>query len=134
MAPNPLVSLFGHLVACSGRKRDNRQTDGRTDRMTDQPLLRMRRGLMTPTYACTVCTRASLPPHRRTRSKATNMYMYMYTFHLVQTSTFSLLACSKYYLYMGPCRNTVEVLLQLTCVSKCWCYFMGFALGQYFFM
>ena len=30
MALNPLVSLFGRLVARSGRKRGNRQTDGRT--------------------------------------------------------------------------------------------------------
>ena len=28
MALNPLVSLFGRLVARSGRKRGNRQTDG----------------------------------------------------------------------------------------------------------
>ena len=34
---NPLVSLFGGLVARSGR-----QTDGQTDGMTDQPSLRMR--------------------------------------------------------------------------------------------
>ena len=33
---NPLVSLFGRLVACSGRKRGNRQTDRRTDRQTDR--------------------------------------------------------------------------------------------------
>ena len=32
---NPLVSLFGRLVARSGRKRGNRQTDGRTDGRTD---------------------------------------------------------------------------------------------------
>ena len=38
VALNPLVSLFGRLVARSGRKRGNRQTDGRTDRMTDQVL------------------------------------------------------------------------------------------------
>ena len=36
MALNPLVSLFGRLVARSGRKRGNRQTDGRTD---DRPTL-----------------------------------------------------------------------------------------------
>ena len=32
MVLNPLVSLFGRLVACSGRKRGNRQTNGRNDR------------------------------------------------------------------------------------------------------
>ena len=31
----PLVSLFGRLVARSGRKRDNGQTDGRTDGRTN---------------------------------------------------------------------------------------------------
>ena len=36
MALNPLVSRFGRLVARSGRKRGNRQTDGRTDGMTNQ--------------------------------------------------------------------------------------------------
>ena len=35
---NPLVSLFGRLVVRSARKRGNRQTDGRTDGMTDQVL------------------------------------------------------------------------------------------------
>ena len=34
VALNPLVSLFGRLVARSGRKRGNRQTD----RLTDQVL------------------------------------------------------------------------------------------------
>ena len=34
MALNPLVLLFGRLVARSGRKRGNRQTDGRTDLQT----------------------------------------------------------------------------------------------------
>ena len=32
MALNPLVSLIGRLLARSGRKRGNRQTDGRTER------------------------------------------------------------------------------------------------------
>ena len=32
MALNPLVSLFGRLVARSGRKRGNRRTDGQNDR------------------------------------------------------------------------------------------------------
>ena len=32
-AMNPLVSFFGCLVARSGRKRGNRQTDGRNDRL-----------------------------------------------------------------------------------------------------
>ena len=32
---NPLVSLFGRLVARSGRKRGNRQTDGRKEGRTD---------------------------------------------------------------------------------------------------
>ena len=32
MVLNPLVSLFGRLVARSGRKRGNRQTNGRNDR------------------------------------------------------------------------------------------------------
>ena len=31
MALNPLVSVMGRLVARSGRKRGNRQTDGRMD-------------------------------------------------------------------------------------------------------
>ena len=31
MAPNPLVSLIGRLLARSGRKRGNRQMDGRTE-------------------------------------------------------------------------------------------------------
>ena len=31
LALNPLVSRFGHLVARSGRKRSNRQTDRRTE-------------------------------------------------------------------------------------------------------
>ena len=35
MALNPLVSLFGCLVARSGRKCGNRETDGRTDGRTD---------------------------------------------------------------------------------------------------
>ena len=39
VALNPLVSLFGRLVARSGRKRGNRQTDRQTDGMTS---LRMR--------------------------------------------------------------------------------------------
>ena len=34
MALNPLVSLFGRLVARSGRKHGNRQTDRRTDLQT----------------------------------------------------------------------------------------------------
>ena len=34
MALNPFVSLFGRLVARSGRKRGNRQTDGRTSTVT----------------------------------------------------------------------------------------------------
>ena len=34
MAPNPLVSLIGRLLARSGRKRGNRQTDGRNDKTT----------------------------------------------------------------------------------------------------
>ena len=33
-----LVSLFGHLAVRSGRIRRNRQTEGRTERMTDQVL------------------------------------------------------------------------------------------------
>ena len=37
VALNPLVSLFGRLVARSGRKRGNRQTDGRTDGQTYRP-------------------------------------------------------------------------------------------------
>ena len=37
MALNPLVSLFGRLVARSGRKRGNRQTDRQTDRQTQRP-------------------------------------------------------------------------------------------------
>ena len=37
MVLNPLVSLFGRLVARSGRKRGNRQTNGRTDRRNDRP-------------------------------------------------------------------------------------------------
>ena len=36
VALNPLVSVIGRLVACSGRKRGNRQTDGRMDGMTKQ--------------------------------------------------------------------------------------------------
>ena len=32
MALNPLVSLIGRLLARSGTKRGNRQTDGRTER------------------------------------------------------------------------------------------------------
>ena len=36
------VSLFGLLVARSGRIRGTGQTDGRTDGRTDQPSLRMR--------------------------------------------------------------------------------------------
>ena len=47
---NPLVSLFGRLVARSGRKRGNRQTDGRkegrTDGMTTNPLAHARRVLI----------------------------------------------------------------------------------------
>ena len=42
---NPLVSLFGRLVARSGRKRGNRQTDRQTDGRNDKPSipsLRMR--------------------------------------------------------------------------------------------
>ena len=35
MILNPLVPLFGRLVARGGRKRGNRQTDGQTDRRTD---------------------------------------------------------------------------------------------------
>ena len=38
MVLNPLVLLFGRLVALSGRKRGNRQTDRQTDGMTDQVL------------------------------------------------------------------------------------------------
>ena len=34
MALNPLVSVIGRLVACSGRKRGNRQTDGMTKTTT----------------------------------------------------------------------------------------------------
>ena len=52
MALNPLVSLFGRLVARSGRKRDNRQTDRRTDGRTYRPstvtlAAHARRGLTT---------------------------------------------------------------------------------------
>ena len=36
VALNPLVSLFGRLVARTGRKRGNRQNDGQTDRQTDR--------------------------------------------------------------------------------------------------
>ena len=35
VALNPLVSLFGCLVARSGRKCGNRQTEGWTDEMTE---------------------------------------------------------------------------------------------------
>ena len=38
VALNPLVSLFGRLVVRSGRKCGNRQTDRRTDGLTDQVL------------------------------------------------------------------------------------------------
>ena len=34
---NPLVSLFGRLVARSGRKHGNRQTDRQTDKRNDRP-------------------------------------------------------------------------------------------------
>ena len=37
MALNPLVSLFGRLVARSGRKCGNRQTDGQIDGQTYRP-------------------------------------------------------------------------------------------------
>ena len=52
MALNPLVSLFGRLVARSGRKRGNRQNDGQTDRQTYRPstvtlAAHARRGLIT---------------------------------------------------------------------------------------
>ena len=33
VALKSLISLFGHLVACSGRKCGNRQIDGWTDKM-----------------------------------------------------------------------------------------------------
>ena len=36
MALNPLVSLIGRLLARSGRKRGNRQTDGRKDGRNDK--------------------------------------------------------------------------------------------------
>ena len=47
MVLNPLVSLFGRLVARSGRIRGTGQTDGRTDGRTDRPTLaaHARRGL-----------------------------------------------------------------------------------------
>ena len=52
MVLNPLVSLFGGLVARSGRKRGNRQTDRQTDRRNDRPstvtlAAYARRGLIT---------------------------------------------------------------------------------------
>ena len=34
VAPNPLVSLIGRLLARSGRKRGNRRTDGQNDKTT----------------------------------------------------------------------------------------------------
>ena len=46
VALNPLVSLFGRLVARSGRKRGNRQTDGQTYRPSTVTLAaHARRGL-----------------------------------------------------------------------------------------
>ena len=47
VALNPLASLFGRLVARSGRKRGNRQTDGRTDGRTD-----LQTKLYNPRCAC----------------------------------------------------------------------------------
>ena len=53
MVLNPLVSLFGRLVACSGRKRDNRQTDGQTDRPSTVTLAaHARRGLTSAAQHC----------------------------------------------------------------------------------
>ena len=58
MALNLLVSLFGRLVVRSGRKRGNRQTDGRTYRPSTVTLAaHARRGLtskhtMTRTPGC----------------------------------------------------------------------------------
>ena len=47
MVLNPLVSLFGRLVARSGRKRGNRQTNGRNDRPSTVTLAaHARRGLI----------------------------------------------------------------------------------------
>ena len=48
MALNPLVSLFGRLVARSGRKCGNRRTDGRNDKPSTITLTaHARRGLIT---------------------------------------------------------------------------------------
>ena len=47
MALNPLVSLIGRLVACSGRNRGNRQTDRQNDKTTTVTLAaHARRGLI----------------------------------------------------------------------------------------
>ena len=47
MALNPLVTLIGRLLARSGRKRGNRQTDGRNDKTTTVTLaVHAHRGLM----------------------------------------------------------------------------------------
>ena len=54
MALNPLVSLIGRLLARSGRKRGNRQTDGRNDKTTTVTLAtQARRGLMKGTKVLT---------------------------------------------------------------------------------
>ena len=46
MVLNPLVSLFGGLVARSGRIRGTGQTDGRTDGQNDRTSSRVFEGIM----------------------------------------------------------------------------------------
>ena len=64
MALNPLVSLFGRLVARRGRKRGNRQTDRRTDGKPSTITLaaHARRGLTSEPDGCKGNTDCSKPP------------------------------------------------------------------------
>ena len=59
MVLNPLVSLFGHVVVRSGRKRGNRQTDRQTDKRNDRP------------------STVTLAAHAR---RGLNMYIHLYMY------------------------------------------------------
>ena len=82
MALNPLVSLFGRLVARSGRKRGNRQTDTQY-RQTDRHLAaHARRGLITgrPGHGY---VRTCIAGHARNKVPT---YIYTYSGPLIRAS------------------------------------------------
>ena len=138
MALNPLVSLFGRLVARSGRKRGNRQNDGQTDRQTDRQTYRpstvtlgahARRGLMRVkgtrmmyliVHAMVVCTSAYVLNYKRLLpcSFINQGKLFTFVFHI--HLTVSITQVASYHGIHGLCvyslphtRSAVNINLSL---------------------